>query len=77
MDQIKRGMAMWRCGLGLGPSCCSYLVCNENGFACGKSDQSIKVQIDQRRAAKSMHAMGDRCSGPPDYKEVGDVVGRS
>ncbi len=52
------------CLVGKGAACCSFLVMGPNGFACAKGS-SFEEALLERRAKKSMAAMGDNCSGPP------------
>jgi len=59
--------AIETCKLGQKAKCCSYLACGPEGFGCLKGG-SLKKVIDQRRAAKSMRAMGDNCKGYSDEK---------
>ena len=56
------------CRLGQGELCCSYLGFTPGvGMACLKASQ-FEEMISKRREAKSMAAMGDNCSGPPDFE---------
>lgn len=55
------------CKPGKGPFTCSYLGMGEQGLECLKSTEFQKA-IDHMRAAKSMVAMGDNCSGPPEFR---------
>lgn len=50
--------------------CCSFLVMGGGGWNCAKGDgfSGIRILIDQRRAERSMRAMGDNCSGPPHFE---------
>ena len=54
------------CKKGQGPACCSYLAM-DRGYVCVKSDRAFKATVDERRNDKLMKAMGDNCSGPPDF----------
>ena len=54
------------CLVGSGRFCCSFLVMGSNGFQCAKSTEFESV-IRVRRARGTITAMGDNCSGPPDF----------
>jgi hypothetical protein len=62
------------CKMGQGAATCSFLAMNR-GFVCLKGSP-LEMGIHERRAQKSMTAMGDNCSGPPDFKptEEGKLV---
>ncbi|MEK7498452.1 MAG: hypothetical protein AAB611_01170 [Patescibacteria group bacterium] len=55
------------CKLGQGTNVCSFLILSAEGFECAKGT-TWQAQIAERRAAKSMTAMGDNCSGPPNFE---------
>lgn len=57
------------CRIGKGELCCSFLVASAT-MACGKEMPDIAAAIAQRRFLGTMTAMGDNCSGPPDFEEV-------
>ncbi|OGN03712.1 MAG: hypothetical protein A2655_04135 [Candidatus Yanofskybacteria bacterium RIFCSPHIGHO2_01_FULL_43_42] len=61
------------CRIGGGIFTCSYLGMGAEGMEClkGTGFQSI---IDQRRTEKSTGAMGDNCSGPPDFKLTQETI---
>lgn len=48
--------------------CCSFLVHGQE-FECAKEDSSLFFQIEGLRMVGRMNAMGDHCSGPPEFKE--------
>lgn len=54
------------CRIGQGAKCCSYLGANDKGIMCLKGSK-YQQEIFQRRMAGEMKAMGDNCSGHPDY----------
>lgn len=60
------------CRLGDGAFTCSYLGMGD-GFECLKGTGFQKT-IDQRRAKKSMRAMGDNYSGPPKFEPTQKTV---
>lgn len=70
---IDPGLARSRCGLLTGDACCSYLMAGVAGLECAKGT-AIEMTIIERRELGTMNAMGDRCSGPPDY-EVSEDAG--
>jgi hypothetical protein len=57
------------CKLGEQQETCSYLIAGADGFECAKGS-SLHREIQQRREAGTIRAMGDNCQGPPDYKPV-------
>ena len=63
------------CIPGNGAFTCSYLVFSSEvrGFECAKGTE-LEVVILKRRAQKSMNAMGDNCSGPPDFKVAQETI---
>lgn len=61
------------CRPGKGPATCSFLGAGPEGWKCVKDDPGISVVIQQRREAKTIGAMADNCSGPPDFKPTGDI----
>ncbi len=61
------------CKLGGGAFTCSYLAIGGQEFECLKGT-GFQMKIDQRRAQKSMHAMGDNCSGPPKFESTQETV---
>ena len=66
MTLIPKDKEKTLCKLGRGSECCSYLVMSTGGFACAK-ETDIESTITQRRVLKMMNALGDNCSGPPDF----------
>ena len=54
-------------------SCCTYLTMRD-GWTCAKAIglEGIKALLDQRRAEKTIRAMGDNCSGPPNFSAQTD-----
>jgi hypothetical protein len=54
------------CKIGKGKECCSYLIYGQGGFVCAKGSP-LEQSINARRQAKTMNAMGDNCSGAPDF----------
>ena len=61
------------CKLGGGTFACSYLGMEAGGAECLKGTSFQRI-IDQRRAEKSMWAMGDNCSGHPDFKLTQETI---
>jgi len=61
------------CKLGGGAFTCSYLGMGAEGAECFKGTGFQRI-IDQRRAEKSMRAMGDNCSGPPNFIPIQEVI---
>ncbi|MFA5049137.1 MAG: hypothetical protein WC516_08990 [Patescibacteria group bacterium] len=59
---ITRKRLTSKCGLGNGRQCCSYLGIGSKGFVCLKHSK-FRKEIDLRRDAGEMIAMGDNCSG--------------
>ena len=56
------------CKPGDGAATCSFLLAGRGArFSCSKGT-AFQATIDNRRAAGTMGAKGDNCSGPPDYK---------
>lgn len=55
------------CKFGKGEDCCSFLIFGGDGFSCAKGT-SVEATISYRRFLETMRAMGDNCSGPPEYK---------
>ena len=56
------------CHFGKGKECCSWLMLlPPEGFVCGKEDRGLNANVILRRKEKTMVAMGDHCSGPPDF----------
>jgi len=54
------------CKFGKKEETCSFLAMGGEGLMCTKGT-SLEFIIQQRREQKSMRAMGDNCSGPPDF----------
>ncbi|MFA6971784.1 MAG: hypothetical protein WC208_10335 [Gallionella sp.] len=58
------------CKLGGDIDCCRYLLCDGEGFCCGKLS-GFKSMLDRRVAKNEMHAKGDNCDGLPEkFREV-------
>jgi hypothetical protein len=53
------------CKLGLGAATCSFLA-YDGQWSCVKGTRFAAL-IEARRREKSMKAMGDNCSGPPQF----------
>ena len=56
------------CGVGKGSETCSFLMMGPGGWECAKGT-GLEAHLTSRRDAGSMNAMGDNCSGPPDFKK--------
>ncbi len=54
------------CKLGEGKETCSFLTLGAGQFECVKGT-IYQAHIAERRAKRNMSAMGDNCSGPPNY----------
>lgn len=44
--------------------CCRYLLCDADGFFCGKKHEELKWQIDLRANSGLMRATKINCEGP-------------
>jgi len=55
------------CKPGYGAATCSYIGAMAKGWICMKKTE-LEAQVNRRRNEKSMVAMGDNCSGPPEFK---------
>jgi hypothetical protein len=66
---MEVGTAVARCRLGNGSECCSFLGWDKR-WACLKNSD-LAIVILERRLAGTMKAMGDHCSGPPEFKPNG------
>jgi len=62
---ISEGHAKTVCKFGQRAATCSFLGMSD-GFHCLKGSE-FEPNIKQRRGEGSMGAMGDNCSGPPDF----------
>lgn len=65
--KVSDGQLEQVCRPGEGAFTCSFLVFGPEGFGCAKTT-SLEGLIRQRRAERSMNAMGDNCDGPPDFQ---------
>lgn len=54
------------CKLKQGARTCSFLTAGAGGFECAKGT-AVETLIRRRRDAGTMNAVGDNCSGPPDF----------
>lgn len=50
------------CKIGLGNTCCRYLVAGPSGFECAKFT-SLKSLLDGRVDSNTINAQGDNCEG--------------
>lgn len=48
------------CKIGQGKDCCRYILCDPNGFSCGKHT-ALKETINEN--VNKMTAKGDNCEG--------------
>lgn len=55
------------CGIGTGDKTCSYLAVGA-AWECMKGTPTEQLIIE-RRGRGSINAMGDNCSGPPNFTE--------
>jgi hypothetical protein len=60
------------CLMGQGAKCCSFLGMSGSGPLCLKGSM-YAPQIQERRRQQTMGAMGDNCTGHPDFKLIVDV----
>ncbi len=56
------------CKIGQREKTCSYLAFSSGGYTCEKGS-AFEARIRDRRAAGSMYAKGDNCSGPPFFRQ--------
>lgn len=63
---ISKDQARDVCLLGKGVTCCSYVGAGKDGLVCLK-DTPHHMEMFRRRMTGDMKAMGDNCSGPPDF----------
>lgn len=73
MSQIDEQHLKNVCKFGGGAFTCSYLGMGTQGMECLKGT-GLQQVIDQRRAENSMRAMGDNCSGPPNFEPTQEIV---
>lgn len=61
------------CALGAGEATCAFLTFGGDlpEWRCAKSSE-IEPLIRARLAEGTMAARGDNCSGPPDYRPIGE-----
>jgi hypothetical protein len=55
------------CGVGTGAKTCSYIMMSSEGWECAKGTM-VERAINERRETGTMNAMGNNCSGSPDFK---------
>jgi hypothetical protein len=67
INKISNKQIQEVCKCGKGEECCSFLAMGSGGFVCVKGTD-MEPMIFQRRFLESMTAMGNNCSGPPDFK---------
>ena len=61
------------CRVGQGRFTCSYFGFTGQGGDCSKGSPE-EVDIARQRAEGTINAIGDNCSGPPDFIPVKEVV---
>lgn len=62
------------CGLGRETFACSFLaLSSEDGWVCLKNS-AMEAVINRRRAERTTAAMGDNCSGPPDFVPTKETI---
>lgn len=74
MTDVPAGYEEAVCRMGQGEATCSFLTVGPGGnsmYGCAKGSE-LERTIKQRRAAGSMRAQGDNCSGPPAFEPTGD-----
>lgn len=59
------------CRPGAGSQTCAYLMLSNAGFQCAKGGVA-QMYIDLRLAEGTMKAIGDNCSGPPNFTPPGE-----
>ena len=67
---MKKAFVMATCAPSSGPATCSFLLMGADGWHCAKEEAGLRAQIEQRRAAGTMKAKGDNCSGPPTFTVI-------
>lgn len=65
--EIPEGYEKTVCKAGEGADCCSFLGVGGKGWMCLKKGE-FEALIEKRRLEKTMVAMSDNCSGPPDFE---------
>lgn len=60
------------CRPGKGAETCSFLMYGPDGFECAKHSGFAPL-LEAKRAAKSIRALGDNCSGAPDFTPTKDL----
>lgn len=73
MVNLRTEYARDVCGLGKGVFACSFLALGADGFVCLKCSELEDV-IRKRRSENGMAALGDNCSGPPDFNVAEETV---
>ena len=73
MPQIPEGYQEHVCLFGKGAEACCFLSLGADGFQREKGS-SLSALLDARRRAGTMRALGDNCSGSPDFT-LPDVQG--
>ncbi len=71
MPKLKIDWVKNVCGLGNGDQTCSFLMMGTK-WECAKGT-GIESVIQNRRDNGTMNAMGDNCSGPPDFNKADDA----
>lgn len=70
--KLTEEQTMRLCRTGHVPTTCSFLVyAAKAGWVCAKGSD-LEPMINDRRARKDMVAMGNNCSGPPDFTPLYD-----
>jgi len=54
------------CRVGKGKATCSFLIAGAGGLCCAKGS-TFEAPLRKRREEGSMGALGDNCSGSPDF----------
>jgi hypothetical protein len=54
------------CKFGQGSKTCSFLIMSAEGFCCAKGTD-FQAMLEERRFLETIRAMGDNCSGPPEF----------
>ena len=71
--EVTKKQAEEICKIGKGTQTCSFLMMGGNGFECAKQT-SFESAILVRRNAGKMNAMGNNCSGPPDFEPTKETI---
>ena len=60
MDGLDENTLQTKCKIGQGEQCCRYIILDNDGFHCGKSDPVLRKIIDSK--LNDFHAKSDNCN---------------